>query len=304
MGKIAFVFAGQGAQYPGMGKALAEASAAAADLFRRADAIRPGTSAQCFDGTAEELSETRNTQPCMYTVEMAAYAALAEAGVKADAMAGFSLGELAALAASGAVSFEDGLRLVIRRGELMQEAAEGAESAMAAVVGMDAAALEALCKNYEQVYPVNYNCPGQIAVSGAKAEMDPFKAAVKAAGGRAIPLRVKGGFHSPFMAGAAQGFAADLAGVDFAQPAVPLYSDCTGLPYEGNFAELLQRQIVSPVRWQSIVEHMAANGIDTFIELGPGSTLTGLINKTLTGVRTLRVEDADTLAEALKAVGP
>lgn len=303
MGQVAFVFAGQGAQYPGMGRSLCECSAAAAEVFRRADAIRPGTADMCFSGTAETLAETRNTQPCMYTVEMAAYAALREAGMSADAMAGFSLGELAALAASGAVSFEAGLGLVIRRGALMQEAAERAESAMAAVVGMAPDALEALCGNYQQVYPVNYNCPGQIAVSGAKAEMDAFKAAVKAAGGRAIPLRVKGGFHSPFMAAAAEGFAADLTAVEFASPAVPLYSDCTGLPYEGDFAALLQKQIVSPVRWQSIVEHMAANGVDTFIELGPGSTLTGLISKTLSGVRTLRVEDADTLAEALKEVG-
>ena len=133
MGQVAFVFAGQGAQYPGMGRTLCECSAAAAEVFRRADAIRPGTADMCFSGTAEALAETRNTQPCMYTVEMAAYAALREAGISADAMAGFSLGELSALAASGAVSFEAGLGLVIRRGALMQEAAERAESAMAAV---------------------------------------------------------------------------------------------------------------------------------------------------------------------------
>lgn len=302
MGKVAFVFAGQGAQYPGMGKELCGASAAASEIFKRAEAVRPGTSAQCFDGSPAELAETRNTQPCMYTVELAAAAALAEHGVKADALAGFSLGELGALCASGAVGFEDGLRLVMRRGELMQAAAERVESAMAAVVGLDAAKVEELCAAHSQVYPVNYNCPGQIAVSGLKEEMDALKAEVKAAGGRALPLRVRGGFHSPFMAEAAEGFGADLAAVDFQAPALPLYSDCTGLPYEGDFAALLQKQIVNPVRWQAIVEHMAAQGVDTFVELGPGTTLSGLIKKTLPDARTLHVEDAGSLAETLEAL--
>lgn len=302
MGKVAFVFAGQGAQYPGMGRELCEASPAAARIFQMAEAVRPGTSAQCFDGTEEELAETRNTQPCMYTVELAVAAALSEAGIKADVLAGFSLGELAALACSGAISFEDGLRLVTRRGELMQQAAEAQESAMVAVVKLDAAQVEALCAAHKQVYPVNYNCPGQISVSGAKEEMEAFKAEVKAAGGRAIPLRVKGGFHSPFMAQAAAGFAADLAAIDFQAPVLTLYSDCTGLPYEGDAAALLQKQIVSPVRWQAIVEHMADQGVDTFVELGPGTTLSGLINKTLSGVRTLHVEDAASLGETVKEV--
>lgn len=302
MGAIAFVFAGQGAQYPGMGRELCEASPAAAEVFRRAEALRPGTSTQCFDGTAAELAETGNTQPCMYTVELAAAAALAEAGVKADRLAGFSLGELAALACSGAVRFEDGLKLVIRRGALMQEAAGQVESAMAAVVGLEAGQVEALCARYTQVYPVNYNCPGQIAVSGLKEEMGRFQAEVKAAGGRAVPLRVKGGFHSPFMADAAEGFAAALAAVEFQSPALPLYSNCTGLPYEGNFAQMLQKQIVSPVRWQAIVEHMAGQGVNTFVELGPGTTLSGLVKKTLPGARTLHVEDAASLAETVQEV--
>lgn len=302
MGKIAFVFAGQGAQYPGMGKELCEASPAAAEIFQRAETVRPGTAAQCFDGTAEELAETRNTQPCMYTVELAAAAALSQRGVKAELLAGFSLGELCALSASEAVRFEAGLELVIRRGALMQEAAERVESAMAAVVGLAPDKVEELCARFAQVYPVNYNCPGQIAVSGLKAEMDAFKAAVKTAGGRALPLRVKGGFHSPFMAPAAEGFAAALAAVEWKTPVLPLYSDCTGLPYEGDFAALLQKQIVSPVRWQSIVEHMAAQGADTFVELGPGTTLSGLIKKTLPDARTLHVEDAASLAETLEAL--
>ena len=303
MGRIAFVYPGQGSQHPGMGLDLKKSDLLARFAFTQADQLRPGTSDQCFFGDEETLKQTANTQPCLYTVEMAASQALLGQGVTPDMVAGFSLGELAALTVAGAVDFENGIKMVTRRGQLMQAAAEKVDSAMIAVMKLEASQVEALCAAYPEAYPVNYNCPGQTVVAVKRDQLDGLKQDIKAAGGRALPLKVSGGFHSPFMAAAAEGFAADLTAVEFASPAVPLYSDCTGLPYEGDFAALLQKQIVSPVRWQSIVEHMAANGVDTFIELGPGSTLTGLISKTLSGVRTLRVEDADTLAEALKEMG-
>ena len=301
MGKIALVFAGQGAQYPGMGKSLYESSAAARAVFDLAERLRPGTLAQCFEGTKEELTVTRNTQPCLYCVDLAAACALREAGVAPAALAGFSLGEIAALTFSGAVSPEDGFSIVRARGEAMQAAAEQTDAAMVAVVKLDNATVEGLCARFSRVYPVNYNCPGQLVAAGAREELEAFKAAVKEAGGKALPLAVGGGFHSPFMEGAAAAFAGVLAGFPVGEPALPLYANATARPYEGDYRALLVRQMKSPVRWQGTVEAMLAAGIDTFIEVGPGKTLCGLIKKTAPQAAVLQVEDADTLAAAVTA---
>lgn len=302
MGEIAIVFAGQGTQRPGMGKSLYENDQVAREIFERAEKLRPGTIKQCFEGTQEELNLTRNAQPCLYTVELAAFAALRAAGVTPGRLAGFSLGELSALCAAGAVSFEDGLRLVMERGRLMDEAAGQVDSGMVAVVKLDDATVEALCARFDQVYPVNYNCPGQVAVAGLTANLEGFKAAVKEAGGRALPLKVSGGFHSPFMAQAGAAFGQVLAQANIVAPELPLYSNVTGGPYEGNVKELLTRQISSPVRWSQILNHMAGQGTDTFIEVGPGQTLCGFVAKTLDGARTLHVEDAESLAKTLEEV--
>ena len=302
MGKIAFVFSGQGAQYSGMGKELYENVPAAAAVFNAAEKMRPGTMEQCFGGGEEALAQTANTQPCMLAMELAAAAALTDAGVRPAMTAGFSLGEIAALAYSGAVSFEDGFRLVCLRGKLMQEAAQKVESGMAAILKLDASEVERLCKQYPHVYPVNYNCPGQITVAGLKDELSEFTKSVKAAGGASVVLRVKGGFHSPFMAEAAQKFKEALLSAVIRDPEMPLYSNCTGLPYAGNYVELLSKQICSPVRWQNIVEHMIGCGADTFIELGPGKTLCGLIGKTDQTVRVFHVEDCASLNETIEGV--
>ena len=302
MGKIAFVFAGQGAQHPGMGEKLARVSKGAAEVFRTVDAVRPGTSQQCWSGSIEELCETKNTQPCMFAVEMACAAALGENGIKADMAAGFSLGELAALTYSEVMDLETGFRAVCRRGELMQAAAEKQPTSMAAVLRLSNKEVEELCGRFKGVYPVNYNCPGQVSVAGLNEAMEEFKAAVKAAGGRAVPLKVNAGFHSPFMLEAAEEFARELEKYAFNTPLTPVYSNRTGEVYSGDIKELLAKQISSPVKWEDIVRDMIARGADTFIELGPGNTLCGLIKKIDAGVRTFSVEDPDGLNAAVTEV--
>ena len=303
MGKIAFVFAGQGAQAPGMGKAFYETSEAAADVFRAADEVRPGTSVQCFEGTEEELQETKNTQPCLYTVEMAIAAAVAEKGIKADMTAGFSLGELSALTYAGVMDLETGLNAVRNRAELMQQAALDHDTSMAAVIKLTNEKIEELCAGFEHVYPVNFNCPGQTSVSGDAQEMLAFAEKVKEAGGRAKVLKVNGAFHSPYMSKAAEGFREVLSVLPaFHEPSVTVYSNYTGLPYTTDVIQTLTSQIDNPVKWEMIVRHMIAEGADTFVELGPGKTLTGLIKRIDPDVRLFNVsvpEDLDLLIQSL-----
>lgn len=279
MGKIAFVCAGQGDQHPGMGRDLVRRSPGAAQVFDLCDRLRPGTSRQCWEGTAEALRQTRNTQPCLFAVELAAAAYLRERGLEPEGVAGFSLGEVTAATLSGLFDPETGFRLVCRRGELMEAAAQGADTAMMAVVKLTAEQVTDLCARFPQVYPVNFNCPGQVSVSGLAGQMADFSAAVRAAGGRAIPLRVQGAFHSPFMAPAAEKFAAVLAETERKPRTLPLYSNLTAQPYTDEVVDLLSQQISSPVRWEALIRTMIADGFDTFLELGPGRTLTGLIRK-------------------------
>ncbi len=302
MGKIAFVFAGQGAQYPGMGRSLCEASPAAKAVFAMADAVRPGTSRQCFEGTKEELTVTLNTQPCLFCVDLAAAEALREAGISPDLAAGFSLGEVAALAFTGGVSKEDCFAIVCKRAARMQAAAEETDAAMAAVVKLPNEKVEELCQAYSAVYPVNYNCPGQLVVAGRRDQLDGFREDVRAAGGKAIPLAVGGGFHSPFMDGAAETFAADLQAFSFAAPRIPLIGNALAEPYAGDLPALLVRQMKSPVRWQSSVERMLDEGVDTFVEVGPGKTLCGLIKKIAPSAALYQVEDAESLQMTIEAV--
>lgn len=290
MGKIAFVFSGQGAQYSGMGKELYEASPAAKAVFDMADGIRENTSKQCFEGSAEELCKTVNTQPCVFTVDLAAAYAVVEKGIKPDCVAGFSLGEIAALAFSKMLSDEEAFKLVCKRGELMDKAANENPGAMAAVMKLSAEKIEEICKGFDRTYPVNYNSPAQTVVATTSKNADAFCEAIKNEGGRAKLLAVSGAFHSPFMAEAAKGLEEYMKSVELSNPQTVIYSDVTAKPYEGDFKALVKAQVESPVRWQSIIENMIADGVDTFIEVGVGKTLTGLIKRINSDVKAFKVE--------------
>ena len=297
MGRIAFVFSGQGDQFPGMGRDLFKAYPAARQVFDLCDSIRPGTIRQCFEGTENELKETRNTQPCLFAMALAAASLLTERGIRPEAVAGFSLGEVVAATYAGLVERETGFSLVCKRGELMQKAADALDTSMVAVVKLDAAKVRELCAAYSAVYPVNFNCPGQVSVAGRSEQMVHFAADVKAAGGRALPIKVKGGFHSPFMNGAAEAFGRELESVDFHTPAVTLYSNKTAAPYEGSPADLLSQQICSPVLWEDLIRHMIASGIDIFVEIGPGKTLKNMIGKIDPTVKCYTTADLPTILE-------
>lgn len=290
MGKIAFVFSGQGAQYSGMGKELYDASPAAKAVYDMADSVREGTSMQCFEGSTEELCKTVNTQPCVFTADLAAAYALTEKGIAPDCVAGFSLGEISALAFSKILSDEEAFKLVCIRGELMDKAATENPGAMVAVMKISPQQVEEVCSQFDKTYPVNYNSPAQTVVATTSENVDAFCEAVKNAGGRAKQLAVSGAFHSPFMADAAKGLGEYMENVEFSEPEVQIYSDYTAKPYEGDYKALVKAQVENPVKWQTIVENMIADGVDTFIEVGVGKTLTGLIKRINPDVKAFKVE--------------
>lgn len=301
MSKIAFVFSGQGAQFSGMGKSFCDTVPAVRELYDAAEAIRPGTQAQSFSGTADELKQTVNTQPCLYLASVAAMIALRENGITPDMTAGFSLGELSALSCAGVYSPIDGFRIVIERAKLMDKAAHDMpeEPGMAAVMKLDPAKIEEICSGIDGVYPANYNSPAQTVISGVKSGVAAFK---EASGATLIDLPVSGAFHTPYMATASEGFAAFLADKTFSSPEIPVYANLTGSLYGENIPEILAAQIKSPVRWQTTIENMIAEGVDTFIECGAGKTLCNLIKKIDKSVKVFNVQDAETLAAAISGV--
>lgn len=306
MGKVAFLFAGQGAQHPGMCADLIESEAAARAVFDAADAVRPGTTEQCFSGTKEELSQTINTQPCVFAADLACARALEARGVTPDVVAGFSLGEVAALTFAGAYTDERGFELVCRRAELMADAAAANPGAMRAVVKLDAATVERLASEAGEAWPVNYNSPLQTVVAGTAEACESLDALVKEAGGRAMKVAVSGAFHSPFMADAERGLAEYLAeGHEPGETRVPVLANRTGEPYPADAsgrAALLASQVANPVQWVRTLQNMAADGVDTFIEVGPGKTLTGLVSRTLEDVTALPCETVEQLEAVLAAL--
>ncbi len=293
MGKIALLFPGQGAQFVGMGKPLYELSPTARAVFDQVDTFHPGASTLCFEGPAETLNQTENTQPCIFAVELAAWSALKRIGIEAQGIAGFSLGEVTGLVASGVLSMEDGLKFVKKRSQAMEEAAQMTPATMIAVLKLDDPTVEALCKEFNQCYPVNYNCPGQLVVSLLKADLELFQARVKALGGRGIPLTLSGGFHSPFMTYATKLLEKRIYELTFSEASIPLYSNAYAKPYPEapqKIRDYILHQINHPVLWEQTMRNMIANGFTTFIECGPGKTLAGFLKKIDKSVTCLHVE--------------
>jgi [acyl-carrier-protein] S-malonyltransferase len=301
MGKLAFVFSGQGAQYPGMGLELFQNNQGAEKVFAQAEILRPGTQAQCFSGSKAELGQTVNTQPCLFCVDLAAAYSLQALGVSPDLVAGFSLGELAALAFAQAFDFKTGFALICRRAELMAAVAEQQPGAMVAVLKLERGVVEELCAQFEQAYPVNYNSASQTVVAIENASLSDFTQAVQRAGGKALSLAVSGAFHSPFMQEAQKGLQTVLAEVPMQTPLLPVYANLTALPYAETIKETLAAQVASPVLWQQTIENMVAAGVDTFIEVGPGKTLMNLIKKIDPSVQAFNVENNQSLKLTLDA---
>ncbi|MBQ6066477.1 MAG: ACP S-malonyltransferase [Clostridia bacterium] len=305
--KIAFLFSGQGAQYPGMMKDLYDSEPAAKEVFDKADAaLGRSISDVCFEGAQEDLNLTHNTQPCMLAGDLAAATVLRAHGVEADAVAGFSLGEYAALAYAGAISADEAFRVIQIRADAMQEAVAPGEGGMAAFVGATAEQVEEICAKVTKGYVVaaNYNSPVQTVVSGSAAGVDEACELAEAAGLRCVKLAVSAPFHCAMMEPAAKRLEKEFNAVTFNDPSVPVYMNVDGKPLtDGSaVAALLVRQAMSPVRWVATLENMKANGVDTFIECGAGKTLSGLVKKTLKDVKILRVEDRKTLQSTLEAL--
>lgn len=281
MAKIAWVFPGQGAQFVGMGKEFYESDALAREVFETADrALGYKLSRIILEGPDDVLTLTQNAQPALLTVSVACARVLSKAGLKPDMVAGLSLGEYTALTIAGSVRFDDAVVLTHKRGIYMQEACPPGEGAMAAVLGLSCAEVESLCydaRKYGEVTGANYNCPGQIVVSGHKKAVEEVARMAREKGAKAIPLSVSAPFHCPLMKPAADRLRGDLEKVEFKPPSVPVYSNVTGEVIDTPEAikEALVDQVTKPVLWQVDMESMVRDGAGAFIEVGAGKTLSG-----------------------------
>ena len=305
MSKIAFIFPGQGAQACGMGQDFYEQTETGKRIFDKATQLMGFSMPQlCFEEN-DRLDITEYTQAAMVTASIAMMRVLEENGIKPDVAAGLSLGEYCALAAAGVMSDEDAIWTVRQRGILMQEAVPVGEGAMAAILALDAAAIEEVTGAMEGVWSANYNCPGQIVISGEKAAVEEACEKLKAAGAkRAVMLNVSGPFHSGMLTAAGEKLGQVLSRVELHEPRIPYVANVTAqyVKSAAEVKELLTRQVSSSVRWQQSVEAMIGDGVDTFIEIGPGKTLAGFMRKISRDVKTLNVEKLEDIGKAAEAL--
>lgn len=282
MSKLAFIFPGQGAQKAGMGKDFYENSEAARSFFDQAQKILDFDLKEMCFGEHEELNLTEYTQPCMVSVCLAIVRELKKRGINPDITAGLSLGEYAAVAAAGGMNELDAIKLVRRRGILMQSTVPAGEGAMAAVLGLDAKKIEEILESFENVWIANYNCPGQIVITGLINEVQQASLALKEAGAkRVVELKVSGPFHSLLLKPAGEALLKEMESMSFSPLQVPYVANATAEIVEDSkkISTFFAKGIYSSVRWQQSIETMLENGVDTFVEIGPGKTLAGFMRK-------------------------
>ncbi|MGP4080266.1 ACP S-malonyltransferase [Pseudalkalibacillus sp. R45] len=308
MGKVAFIFPGQGSQQVGMGQDFVKHNEQSAAVFKQADdRLGYSLSSIVANGPEETLTRTENTQPALLTTSIAVLKALEEYEIRPDYTAGHSLGEYTALVASKALSFEDAVYAVRRRGMFMEEAVPAGEGAMAAVLGMEADQLEKITTRItadgDSVQLANLNCPGQIVISGSKSGVEKASEAAKKEGAkRIIPLQVSGPFHSELMKPAAEKMGDILDELTITDAEIPVVANVTAEPVTeaGEIRSKLIEQIYSPVRWEETVRYLLGEGVDTFIEIGPGKVLSGLVKKVHRRATTIAISDPDSLETAVK----
>jgi [acyl-carrier-protein] S-malonyltransferase len=309
---LAFIFPGQGAQKVGMGRSLAEQSAVCRDTFREADeALGHSLSRLCFEGPEDQLLLTENAQPAILATSVAAWRAIRAEGVQAQFAAGHSLGEYSAHVAAGTISFADALRTVRRRGRYMQEAVPVGEGAMAAILGLDAEPIAIACADASRelggrvVTPANLNAPGQIVIAGHADAVARAGELCKARGAkRVISLAVSAPFHCALMKPAEERLAPELRALSVTDPGIPVVANVDATPKTTASAAIdaLIGQVASPVRWEAVVRRLIAEGARQFVELGPGSVLSGLVKKIDRSVAVMNIEDADSLAAGLSTL--